>query len=189
MSNQTCGVSARISFPAFHVCSVVFHPPKSAKLDWYACSQEESSMPYLSDRPTVCKLLALQDWGLVCGRYSGYYTTVDFACYGLPLLWGFRREWLVMSGVPFFLCTPNKSFTIAKDALTEFCQWYYTEQITKWFTLCIGRFKHMHTHKKIHTETHMLVFFCVLTTLVHLMHSLKPYHHLNHLQPLTYTYG
>lgn len=85
MSNQTRGVSARIFFPTFHVCSVLFLPPKSAKLDWYASSQEESCMPYLSDRPTVCKLLAPQDWGLVCGRYSGYYTTVDFACYGLHL--------------------------------------------------------------------------------------------------------
>lgn len=66
MSSQTRGVSARIFFPSFHVCSVLFLPQKSAKLDWYASSQEESCMPYLSDRPTVCKLLAPQDWGFFC---------------------------------------------------------------------------------------------------------------------------
>lgn len=30
----------------------------------------------------------------------------------------------------FLLCTSNKWFKIAKDTLTEFCQWYYTAQIS-----------------------------------------------------------
>lgn len=69
----------------FMFAQAFFFPPKSAKLDWYAASQKESCTPYLSDRTTVCKLLAPQDRGLVCGRYSGYYTAVDFARYGLHL--------------------------------------------------------------------------------------------------------
>lgn len=53
VSNQTRGVSARIFFPTFHVCSLHFLPSKSAKLDCYACSQEESCTPYHGDRPNV----------------------------------------------------------------------------------------------------------------------------------------
>lgn len=39
----------------------------------------------------VCKLLAPLDWGLVCGKYSGYYTPFNFACDGLHLQWAIVR--------------------------------------------------------------------------------------------------
>lgn len=179
MSNQTRGVSARIFFPTFHVCSGLFLPPKSAKLDWYASSQKESCMPYLSDRPTVCKLLAPQDRGLVCGRYSGYYTTVDFACYGLHFKWGLVRDGTVQQLMPRvpLLCRPNKSFTTAKNRVTEVCQWYYTEQVAQWFTCtyCIKRkctcrdtqickHRHVGTHHP-HSDIKLLNYTTVLLSL------------------------
>lgn len=54
---------------------------KSAKLDWYASSWEESCMPYLRDRPNV---ESAGTSGLRIGvRKVQWVYPVDFPCYGL----------------------------------------------------------------------------------------------------------
>lgn len=59
MSNQTCGVSARILLSTFHVRLVYFSP--QSLQNWIGTLGLQKS-PYLSDRPALSKPLAPQDW-------------------------------------------------------------------------------------------------------------------------------